>query len=75
MVRLLKLNEHFCDRKEREKERKRKRERERERENIRQQKAVWDSGSLALLIEMSVKCIILILRCVQGSSREGDDVL
>ena len=41
----------------------------------RQQKAVWDSGSLALLIKMSVRCIFLILRCVQGSGPEGDDVL
>ena len=43
----------------------------------RQQKAVWDSGSLALLIKMSVRCIFFILRCVQvqGSGPEGDDVL
>ena len=41
----------------------------------RQQKAVWDSGSLTLLIKMSVRSIFLILRCVQGSGPEGDDVL
>ena len=41
----------------------------------RQQKAVWDSGSLALLIKMSVTSIFFILRYVQGSGPEGDDVL
>ena len=45
------------------------------RKRNRQQKAVWDSGSLALLIKMSVTSIFLILRYVQGSGPEGDDVL
>ena len=39
--------------------------------NNRQQKAVWDSGSLALLIKMSVRCIFFTLRCVQGSGPKG----
>ena len=45
------------------------------RDSKKQQKAVWDGGSLALLIKMSVKIILFILRCVQGSGPEEYDVL
>ena len=53
----------------------RTREKVGKRKKNRLQKAVWDSDSLALLIKMSVNCIFFILRCVQGSDPEGDDVL